>query len=385
MKILYVATRYHTNQVPVMRGWHEDGANVKFMVQYCGTIESHDYVDLQMMKPSWFSRMLFRMFEKRYNHVRAENLKIKTFVPDLWDIYKTIRKFNPDVVIIRNYRMLGIIVNIACKMLGIKNVVIYTQYPIYGKKNEHGSFVSRIFMSLAPSAVFSPVFYRGEYRTKEIRTGLAKYFIPLICDKPQTVRSEYCPDNKIRLLDIGKYREYKNHFFVVDAMSKVRHPERFELTIIGQLSNEAERKYYDRLERFIKEKHLEDIVHLRGHVDFNEMESVYENHDILLLASKNETAGMVILEAMSKGLCVVSSINCGLTSYLDEYKCGLSFKIKTPDDLIEILNKLEKTPVTIKELGQKAQQVVNDEFCFEKYREGLNGLLQAEYNNSMTV
>ena len=41
MNILYAATRYHTNQVPVMRGWHEDGANVKFMVQYCGTIESH--------------------------------------------------------------------------------------------------------------------------------------------------------------------------------------------------------------------------------------------------------------------------------------------------------------------------------------------------------
>ena len=281
--------------------------------------------------------------------------------------------------------MLGIIVNIACRMLGIKNVVIYTQYPIYGRKNEHGSFVSRIFMSLAPSAVFSPVFYRGEYRTKKIRTGLAKYFIPLICDKPQTVRSEYCSDGKIRLLDIGKYREYKNHFFVVDAISKVKHPERFELTIIGQLSNEAERKYYGELERYVKEKHLENIIHLRGHVDFNEMESVYENHDILLLASKNETAGMVILEAMSKGLCVVSSINCGLTSYLDEYKCGLSFKIKTPDDLVELLNKLEETPVMIKELGQKAQQIVKDEFCFEKYKECLNNLLNKEYSYTITV
>ena len=379
MNIIYVATRYHTNQVPVMRGWHEDGANVKFMVQYCGTIESHDYVDLQIMKPSWFSRILFRLFEKRYNPVKAENLKIKTFVPDLWDIYKTIKKFNPDVVIIRNYRMLGIIVNIVCKMLGIKNVVIYTQYPIYGRKNEHGSFVSRIFMYLAPPAIFSPVFYRGEYRKKEVRTGLAKYFIPLICDKPQTVRSEYCSNGKIRLLDIGKYREYKNHFFVVDAISKVKHPEKFELTIIGQLSNDAERNYYSKLEKFVKEKSLEGIVHLRGHVDFNEMDSVYENHDVLVLASKNETAGMVILEAMSKGLCVVSSINCGLTSYLDEYKCGLSFKINTPDDLVELLNKLEKTPATIKKLGQKAQQIVKEEFSFETYKDNLNSMLQAEY------
>ena len=199
------------------------------------------------------------------------------------------------------------------------------------------------------------------------------------------MRSEYCSDGKIRLLDIGKYREYKNHFFVVDAISKVKHPERFELTIIGQLSNEAERKYYGELERYVKEKHLENIIHLRGHVDFNEMNSVYENHDVLVLASKNETAGMVILEAMSKGLCVVSSINCGLTSYLDEYKCGLSFKIKTPDDLVELLNKLEETPVMIKELGQKAQQIVKDEFCFEKYKECLNNLLNKEYSYTIPV
>lgn len=385
MNILYVATRYHTNQVPVMRGWHEDDANVKFMVQYCGAIESHDYVDLQVMKPSWLSRMLFRLFEKRYDSVKAENLKIKTFVPDLWDIYKTIKTYRPGVVIMRNYRMLGIIVNIVCKLLGIKNVVIYTQYPIYGKKNKHGSLASRIFMSLTPSAVFSPVFYRGEYRKKEIRTGLANYFIPLICDKPKKIRSQYCSDGKIRLLDIGKYREYKNHFFLVDAISKVKHPEMFELTIIGQLSNDAEKNYYEKLDKYIQEKHLDGIIQLRGHVDFNEMNSVYENHDVLVLASKNETAGMVILEAMSQGLCVLSSINCGLTSYLDEYKCGLSFNTKTHEELVGILNKLAETLATIKELGQKAQLVVKEEFCFERYKEGLNKLLQAEYNNSITV
>lgn len=385
MNILYVATRYHTNQVPVMRGWHEDGAKVKFMVQYCGTIESHDYVDLQVMRPSWLSRMLFRLFGKLYNSVKAENLKIKTFIPDLWDIYKTIKIFRPDVVIIRNYRILGIMVNFACKLLGVKNTVIYNQYPIYGMKKEHGSFVSRIFMAIAPSAVFSPVFYRGAYRKKERRTGLAKYFIPLICDVPQTVRSEYCSDGKIRLLDIGKYREYKNHFFVVDAISKVKHPEKLELTIIGQLSNEAERNYYNRLNEYIKEKHLEDIVHLRGHVDFNEMESIYTNHDVLLLASKNETAGMVILEAMSQGLCVVSSINCGLSSYIDEYGCGLSFDIKTTDNLIRVLDSFTEKPTIIKELGQRAQQVTKEEFCFEKYKEGMNRMLQNEYNYSISL
>lgn len=385
MNILYVATRYHTNQVPVMRGWCEDGVNVKFLVQYCGTIESHDYVDLQVMKPSWLSKMMFRLFERRYNPVKAENLKIKTFLPDLWDIYKTIKKFNPDIVIIRNYRMLGIIVNFACKLLGIKNVVIYTQYPIYGDGKKHASFVSRMLMSLAPSAVFSPVFYRGEYREKKIKTGLAKYFVPLICDKPQTIRSLYCVGGKIRILDIGKYRDYKNHFFVVDAFSKVKHPDNFEVTIIGQLSSKPEQDYYNRLKQYIEDKHLENVIHLRGHVGFNEMSEIYANNDVLLLASKNETAGMVILEAMAEGLCVISDYNCGLTSYIDENKCGLSFPVKQVNSLVEILDNISENASLVKELGQKAQRIATVEFSFDKYKEELNILLQKEYNYSIPV
>lgn len=385
MNILYIATRYHTNQVPVMRGWYENGAEVKFLVQYQGVIESHDYVDLQEMKPSWFSRILFKLFEWYCDPVKAENQKIKSFIPDFFDLYNTLKTFRPNIVIIRNYRILGFLVNMACKLQGIKNVVIYNQYPIYGNKKEHASFISRMMMSFAPSATFSPVFYRGNYREKTKKTGLANYFIPLICDKPKIKRSKYCSNGKIRLLDIGKYRGYKNHFFIVDAISKVKHPEKFELTIIGQLSNDSERSYYSRLEQYVKEKNLEDVIHLRGHVGFNEMDTVYANHDVLVLASKNETAGMVILEAMSQGLCVVSSINCGLTSYIDEFECGLSFSIKTSDCLVEVLNNLSEDSDIIEKMGQKAQQVTKEKFSFEKYKENLNSMLQAEYNNSIIV
>ncbi len=383
MKILYAAYRYHTNQVPIMHGWKSENAEVQFFVQYQGAIESHDDVEMHVMKPSSLSRILFKLFDKRYDPVKAENLKIKYFIPDFSDLYNAIKKFMPDVVIIRNYRVIGMYVHAVCKMLGIKNVVIYTQYPIYGIRKGK-TLPSRIETQIAPSAIFSPVFYRGEYREKNMKTGMAEYFVPLICDVPQTVRSQYCENGKIRILDIGKYREYKNHFFIVDAIARINHPEKFDVTIIGQLSNDAERAYYQKLEKYISERHLENVIHLRGHVDFKEMDTIYAKHDVLLLASKQETAGMVILEAMSQGLCVVSSINCGLTSYLDEYKCGLSFNTKTPDNLIGILNKMAETPAIIKELGQRAQQITKEEFCFNKYKECLDNLLKKEYNYSLS-
>ena len=379
MNILYVAPRYHTNQVPIMRGWNKVGASVKFLVVYQGTIESCEFVDLQVIKPSLFSRIIYRLIDITCNPVKSESWKSKTFIPEFNGIYKSIKDFKPDVVIIREYSLFGLVANMVCRLLKIKNVVIYTQYPIYGRKGEGASLWGRIMMSIAPRVRFSPVLYRGSYRKKDLKTGFANHFIPLICDKPVNERENYCPNDKIRFLDIGKYREYKNHFFVVDALSKVKHSEKFEVTIIGQLSNKAEQDYYDRLERYIKEKHLEDIVHLKGHVEFNEMDSVYENHDVLLLASRNESAGMVILEAMSKGLCVVSSINCGLTSYIDEFDCGLSFNTNDTDNLIEALDTLAENTKIIKELGQKAQQVVKEEFCFETYKDNLNSMLRTEY------
>lgn len=382
MNILYIATRYHTNQVPVMRGWSEIGVKVRFMVQFFGVIESHEFVDLQVMRPSLFSRLLFRIIEKFYDSVKSETLKKKSFVPDILGMYNSIKEFRPDVVIIRNYRILGIIANIVCRSIGIKNVVIYTQYPIYGRWKEHGSFIGRLLMSIAPSATFSPVFFRGEYRERERRTGLAKYFVPLICDKPQIVRSKYCVNGKIRILDIGKYREYKKHFFIVDALSKVKHQERFELTIIGQLSNDAERDYFDKLDKYIKEKKLENCIHLRGHVGFKEMNRVYDNNDLLLLAS-SEPANISVLESMSKGLCVLASIENGTTCYIDDYKCGFTFSNLEIESLVNALDMLDKNQNMISEYGNKAQIVAKEELCFEKYRECLNKLLLAEYEYSI--
>lgn len=388
MKILYVGHRYHTNQVPIMKGWNEHGVRPMYLAQYEGVGEVHDHVDFQLLKLSNICKPLFYYIDKMYDPATAESKKINAFIPSLRKTIHQIKTYNPDIVIIRDYKKGNAIVALACKILGIRKVIMYVQDPLYGGDYQ-GHLLRSLFRKMFfPSVAFSPVLRKGEDRVTTCTSkahDAPKYFVPLVFPASKVIRDNYCKDGIIHILDIGKYRDYKNHFYLVDAIKRLKDVSAIRVTIIGQLSNSTERDYYERLEKYIKEKHLDGIIQLRGHVDFYEMDTVYLNHDVLVLASKNETAGMVILEAMSQGLCVVSSINCGLTSYLDEYKCGLSFNTKTPDNLIEILNKLAETSVTIKELGQKAQQVVKDDFCFEKYREGLNGLLLAEYNYSIIV
>jgi glycosyltransferase involved in cell wall biosynthesis len=366
-----------------MKGWDECGASVLFMVNYIGAIESHEYVTLHKMCPSILTRLVHKIIDEKCNVVEAENKKSHVFRPDFFDILKQLMMFRPDFVVLRNFSLGNLKLILICRLLGINRIIIYVQDPIYGLPPNSNRLKNFIRKTCFTTAVFSPVFYNGEYRKKDILSGRAKYFVPLVCDTPKNLRTVFCPNGKIRILDVGKYRDYKNHFFVVDALSKVNNPNDFEVTIIGQLTNDCEKDYYNSLKKYIEEKQLDHIVKLYGNVGYNKMDDVYSQHDVLLLASKNETAGMVILEAMSHGLCVISSINCGLTSYIDENECGLSFSIKNVSFLVEKLNTIAENKFLVSQLGQKAQKVTIDEFCFDRYRDKLNDLMREEYDYSI--
>ena len=41
MKVLYLAPRYHTNQAAIMKGWIENGHEVRFISQYAGKVEDY--------------------------------------------------------------------------------------------------------------------------------------------------------------------------------------------------------------------------------------------------------------------------------------------------------------------------------------------------------
>ena len=123
-------------------------------------------------------------------------------------------------------------------------------------------------------------------------------------------------------------------------------------------------------------------LELRQNIPFKEMNQLYAANDILVLPSKGESAGMVILEAMSQGLCVMSSINCGLASVLDEYECGFTFDIENPSTLAAQLDKLIANPCLIKEMGEKSVKVISENFLFANYKTELLKMIENQNEGS---
>lgn len=386
-RILYVSHRYHTNQVPIMKGWDGQGVQVLFMAQYEGVSEVHDYVIFHHMRPSLYTRIYSKYADWRYDASLAESKKIIAFIPSFADVYRTVKEFAPQIVVLRNMSIGNALICIVCKLLGIQYLISYTQTPLYREKADRRPF-SWLAKKIFPNVSFTPVWHKGEYRGVNIPKEwyAPHYFIPLVCEPYEGIKRTYCKHGIIHLLDIGKYRNYKNHFFLIDAFSQVADKEKFRLTIIGQLENSAEKDYYARLVEYIREKGLEKYVEVKGNVPFYEIKTIYSQADVLILPSKSETAGMVILEAMSQGLCVLSSNNCGLASYLEKSDCGRLFTIKdTGQQLTALLDEIAENESVISRLGEKSIEAVRKNYGFEKYLESLGFLMQDYYHTTLAL
>lgn len=75
MRVLYIAPRYHTNQVPVMHGWKANGGTVCFMAQFCGVTEVHDDVQFHKMEQSAMSKWLYKQIEKNIRQILRKRKK----------------------------------------------------------------------------------------------------------------------------------------------------------------------------------------------------------------------------------------------------------------------------------------------------------------------
>lgn len=105
-----------------------------------------------------------------------------------------------------------------------------------------------------------------------------------------------------RLLFVGRLTVQKNIPLMLEAIAVYvrKYGNDVSLTIVGEGEiRSAVQSQIDRLG-------LGDIVVLHGSLHGEALQSVYEDSDLLLLTSTNESFGLVFIEAMTKGLPIVS-------------------------------------------------------------------------------
>jgi glycosyltransferase involved in cell wall biosynthesis len=116
-----------------------------------------------------------------------------------------------------------------------------------------------------------------------------------------------------RLLCVAAVAPHKGHDVLVEALAAVAE-ESWSCVCVGALDRDA--GFVDRLRTTISADGLTDRVRLVGPRTGPELDAAYAAADLAVLASRGETYGMVVAEALARGIPVLATAVGGVSEAL---------------------------------------------------------------------
>ncbi|MDI1309203.1 MAG: glycosyltransferase [Methylotenera sp.] len=159
------------------------------------------------------------------------------------------------------------------------------------------------------------------------------------------------------LLYVGRVAFEKNIDFLLE-MTKLLAEKRPDVLLVVTGEGPAEAS----LHKLAKTLEIENNVQFIGYLDRNkELNACYESADIFVFASKSETQGLVLLEAMAQATPVVAIAELGTASILIEGKGALI----APDETAKFADRVHQlllNPEHRFELGKRAKSYALDKW-----------------------
>jgi glycosyltransferase involved in cell wall biosynthesis len=140
----------------------------------------------------------------------------------------------------------------------------------------------------------------------------------------------------LELLSVATLNPGKGHEALLVALSEVPHRE-WRLTCAGSLTRHPQTA--DRVRATIARLGLEDRVSLAGDLDGPALETCYDRSDVFVLATRQETYGMAVAEALAHGLPVVATMT-GAIPQLVGSDAGVLVPVGDTPALVEALSRV---------------------------------------------
>ncbi|MGA2101551.1 MAG: glycosyltransferase family 4 protein [Candidatus Sulfotelmatobacter sp.] len=134
------------------------------------------------------------------------------------------------------------------------------------------------------------------------------------------------------LLAVGRLHAVKNHAFLVQACAQLQALDiSFECFIAGGGPERG------RLESLIRKHGLEGQVTLLGHIPREQMDSLYERADVVVLTSHSEGIPLVLMEAMARRRIVLAPAITGIPELVVAGRTGFLYEPESMEDFIDQL------------------------------------------------
>lgn len=378
MKIIYVAPMFHTNQVPVIKGWLEHGHQAAFVCQYKGKTEDHSYCTPYIMGYSG----LFKLFRSIYTLLHTKKKRLSSYpeafqdkcgFPPLFRCFHYFRNQKPDLVILRERSMYSIFTGLICKACRLK-CILYNQTPLWDKEPPRNDLAHKIVKALTPSVRMTPVL--GDPSTGYFDETAV--YIPFVIEPhlPPADKT-FFKDGCVHILCVGKFEERKHHLMLLNIFHQLSAQYPLRLTLVGEVSTPYHEQYYQRVQNYISTHHLEAMVTCHTNCRPDKMSGFYCSADLFVLPSTGEFASVSQLEAMSYSLPVIVSDTNGTSCYVENGVNGYLFKNKNQEDLKEKILKIIIDRTRIPQMGAQSYRLVKEKYSFFNYWEKIEQLIHS--------
>lgn len=178
------------------------------------------------------------------------------------------------------------------------------------------------------------------------------------------------------LLYIGKIEKRRNILFLIDLLSKNKN-KNIKLIIIGN----GKQKYKEKCFKYAKKMGVYDKIIYREKVEQEMIKGIYKCSDVFVLPTEYEIFGMVILEAMYLGIPVVTTLNGGSSTIIENKINGVICNLDVSKWNFEI-NKLLNDNEYWKKISENASNKIKKQYIWEclcnKFIENYEEIIRGE-------
>jgi glycosyltransferase involved in cell wall biosynthesis len=226
---------------------------------------------------------------------------------------------------------------------------------------------------------------KGEYmragcdaeRIEVIYNGIDRRFLDTPSSREKN-SSKTQETEVLQLIYVGRLCLEKGVLILLQALDTFvneQHKRHFHLNIFG----DGDEAYITELQTFLHKKDLTSFVTFHGKVPQDELIQHYDRADVMLIPSIwQEPFGLVVAEAMARGLPVVASNIGGPAEIISHDVDGLLVEPGDVQDLATAITMLCESPTTRQRLGQAACSTVQQRFRTEENAQNVaHHLMQA--------
>lgn len=187
-------------------------------------------------------------------------------------------------------------------------------------------------------------------------------FNPATIDKRRARILFNLPQDRFIAAVVGRYDKGKGQEFLIEAAPHIlrQHPNTHFL-FVGQETH-GEHGYLDTLRHMIAARSLNDACQFLPFTQ--EMPRLLAAIDVLVLPTRFETYGYILLEAMAMGKPVLATRAGGVPEIVRDGETGLLFQPADSRDLTEKLLMLLNNPELYAALSRNARPWITDHFNF---------------------